>query len=164
MATALATIKSLHYQNESVFSFKDFSQCLINAYRDLDGTDKDITPYLQVKQMLDKIEVSHPCVEVAKAHVHQNFRQDVSGALAYLSIEFADMFTDAMAYKHGHARISTATGDCSVCPKMEDGPMHQPDGTLFSMALMLRILIVPSPLRKCRTLDHGDRPTSFRNE
>ena len=35
---------------------------------------------------------------------------------------------------------------------------------LFSTALMLQILIVPSPLRKCQTLDHGDRPTSFRNE
>ena len=35
---------------------------------------------------------------------------------------------------------------------------------LFSMALMLQILIIPSPLRKCQTLDHGDRPTSFRNE
>ena len=68
---------------------------------------------------------------MAKAHVRQNFRQDVSGALAYLSIQFADMFADAMAYKHGRARSSTATGDCSVCPKMEDGPMRQPDSTFI---------------------------------
>ena len=81
--------------------------------------------------MLDKIEVSHPHVEVAKAHVHQNFRQDISGALAYLSIEFADMFTDAMAYRCGRARISTATGDCSVHPKMEDGPTCRPDSTFI---------------------------------
>ena len=94
---------------------------MINAYCDLDGTDEDIAPYLQVKQMLDKVEVSHPHVEVAKAHVRQNFRQDVSGALAYLSIEFADMFADSMAYKRGRARISTATDNCSVRPKMEDG-------------------------------------------
>ena len=55
MAAALATIKPLHYRHESVFS-----------YHDLNGTNEDITPYLQVKQMLDKIEVSHPHVEVAR--------------------------------------------------------------------------------------------------
>ena len=44
MVAALATFKSLHYWNESVFSFEDFSRCLINAYRDLNGTDEDIPP------------------------------------------------------------------------------------------------------------------------
>ena len=131
MVAALATIKSLHYWNESVFSFKDFSRCLNNTYRDLNGTDEDITPYLQAKQVLDKIDVSHPRVEVAKAHVRQNFRQDISGTLAYLSIEFADMFADATAYKHGHACISTATVNRSVHAKMEDGPMCRPDGTFI---------------------------------
>ena len=51
--------------------------------------------------------------------------------MACLSIEFVDMFADAMAYKRGHACISTATGDRSVHPRMEDGPTRRPDGTFI---------------------------------
>ena len=45
MSAAVATIKALHYKNESVFSFEDFSRKLVQAYRDLEGTDEEMTNF-----------------------------------------------------------------------------------------------------------------------
>ena len=130
MTAALATIKSLHYKNVSVFLFEDFSRRLVNAYRDLEGTDEDMTSYLKVKTLLEKVEISHPRVEVAKSHVQQNFCNDITGALAYFSVEFAEMFADAVVHKRGRARIhATDTSDRSVRQRLEDGPTRHPDGT-----------------------------------
>ena len=52
MAAALATIRALHYKNESIFSFEDFSRRLIQAYRNLEGTDKELTEFNKVKTLL----------------------------------------------------------------------------------------------------------------
>ena len=71
-SSALATLRSLHYKNESVFSFEDFSRKLVRAYRNLEGTEEAYTPYNKVQTFLTKIEISLPRVEVAKAHVHAN--------------------------------------------------------------------------------------------
>jgi hypothetical protein len=104
MSAAVATIKALHYKNESVFSFEDFSRKMIQAYRDLEGTDEDMTEYNKVRTLLEKIQINLPRAEVAKAHVRQHFRQDIHGAIEYLGTEFADMFADAITFKRGRAR------------------------------------------------------------
>src|SRR5687767_13299802 len=108
MATAMASIRALHYKNKSVFSFVDFSRKIIQTYQDLDGTVKEITDFLKVKTLLEKIQIIHPRVEVAKAHICQNFQQNVHGAVEYLGTEFADMFTDAITFKQGRARSISA--------------------------------------------------------
>ena len=91
-SSALATLWSLHYKNESVFSFEDFSRKLVRAYRDLEGTEEAYTPYNKVQTLLTKIEITLPCIEVAKAHVRSNHRLDIDAAIAYLSTKFAEIF------------------------------------------------------------------------
>ena len=98
MSAAVATIRALHYKNESVFSFEDFSRRLIQAYRDLEGTDEEMTEFNKVRTLLEKVQINLPRAEVAKAHVRQHFRQDVHRAIEYLGTEFADMFADAMTF------------------------------------------------------------------
>ena len=44
-SSALATLRSLHYKNESIFSFEDFSRKLVWVYRDQEGTEEAYTPY-----------------------------------------------------------------------------------------------------------------------
>ncbi len=56
MSAAVATVKALHYKNESVFSFEDFSRKLIQAYRDLEDTDEEMTEFNKVKTLLEKIQ------------------------------------------------------------------------------------------------------------
>ena len=68
-ATPLAILKAQHYKNASLFAWEDFSCQLLNAYRDLDGTRDEITPYNKVKEMLAKIDLDTPRIEVAKAHI-----------------------------------------------------------------------------------------------
>ena len=51
--------------------------------------------------MLEKILLNQPCAEVAQAHVHQAFQADIDGAIAYLSPEFAAMFTDVIVFMSG---------------------------------------------------------------
>ena len=60
MSAAVATIKALHYKNKSVFSFKEFSRQLIQAYQDLKGTNKEMTEFNKVKMMLEKVQVNVP--------------------------------------------------------------------------------------------------------
>ena len=98
MSAALATIKAHHYKNESVFAYEDFSRKLLEVFRDLKDTDEELSEFQKVKLLLEKIQITQPRAEVAKSHVRQNFRSDVDGAIAYLGTEFADMFTDAIAY------------------------------------------------------------------
>ena len=109
MSAAVATIKALHYKNESIFSFEDFSRKLIQAYRDLEGTDEEMTNFNKVKTMLEKIQINLPRAEVAKSHVRQHFRQDIHGAIEYLGTEFADMFADAITFKHAGSQCRGTT-------------------------------------------------------
>ena len=92
---AEATIDMLHYKNESVFSFESFSTKMVEAFRDLDGTDSEKSPYEQVKMMLEKITINSAEIEIHKAHVRSNFRNDITGAVTYLSTEFARMYPQA---------------------------------------------------------------------
>jgi hypothetical protein len=131
MSAAVASIKALHYKNESVFSFEDFSRKLIQAYRDLEGTDEELTDFSKVKTMLEKIQIHLPRAEVAKSHVRQHFRQDIQGAIEYLGTEFADMFADAISFKRGRARGIGAVERPSQRQKTNDNEPHRtPDGTM----------------------------------
>ena len=131
VSAAIAAIKSLHYKNESVFSFEDFSRKLIQAYRDLENTDEEMTEFNKVKTLLEKVQVTLPRAEVAKSHVRQHFRQDIHGAVEYLGTEFADMFADAIYYKRGRARGIGATERAPQRAKIdEDGPNRASDGTM----------------------------------
>jgi hypothetical protein len=131
MTAAVATIKALHYKNESIFSFEDFSRKLVQAYRDLEGTDEEMTNFNKVKTLLEKVQVSLPRAEVAKAHVRQHFRQDIYGAIEYLGTEFADMFADAISFKRGRARGIGAVERPPQRPRTDGGtnePTRTPDG------------------------------------
>ena len=129
MSAAVATIKALHYKNESVFSFEDFSRKLIQAYRDLDGTDEEMTDFNKVKTLLEKVQITLPRAEVAKAHVRQHFRQDIHGAIEYLGTEFADMFADAISFKRGRARsVSAVDRPAQRARNNETEPHQTPDG------------------------------------
>jgi hypothetical protein len=129
MSAAVATIKALHYKNESIFSFEDFSRKLIQAYRDLEGTDEEMTDFNKVKTMLEKVQINLPRAEVAKSHVRQNFRQDIHGAIEYLGTEFADMFADAISFKRGRARGISAAERPAQRPRGNDSEPHRsPDG------------------------------------
>ena len=128
-SAAVAAIKALHYKNESIFSFEDFSRKLIQAYRDLDGTDEEMSDFNKVKTLLEKVQVNIPRAEVAKSHVRQHFRQDVHGAIEYLGTEFADMFADAISYKRGRTRGIGALERAPQRPRGDDdGPHRSPDG------------------------------------
>ena len=132
MSAALATIKALHYKNESVFAYEDFSHKPLEAFRDLKDTDEELSEYQKVKLLLQKIQITQPRAEVAKSHVWQNFRADMDGAIAYLGTEFADMFADAIAYKQGKSRIGALSQEPAYKRgKHEDGPQRRPDGTLI---------------------------------
>ena len=128
-ATALATLKALHYKNESLFSCEDFSCQLLNAYHDLDGTRDEITPYSKVKEMLAKIDLDTPRIEVAKPHVRSHHSEDLDEALAYLGTEFSEIFASAVVYKRSHSQINAIGNDRNVRPRMEDAPTHCSDGT-----------------------------------
>lgn len=131
MSAAVANIKALHYKNESVFSFEDFSRKMIQAYRDLEGTDEEMTEFNKVKTLLEKVQINLPRAEVAKSHVRQHFRQDVHGAIEYLGTEFADMFADAISFKRGRARGISAVERPSQRPRTNENtnePTRTPDG------------------------------------
>ena len=105
MSSALATIKSLHYNNELVYSFEEFSWKILQACRDLEGTGEEMTEFLKVKPPLEKVLITQPHAEVAKSYVRQNFWVDIDGAITHLGAEFADMFADAIAYKQGRSGV-----------------------------------------------------------
>ena len=128
-ATALATLKSLHYKNESLFSWEDFSRLLLTAFRHLEGTRDAVTKYNQVKLMLEKIEVDLPRVEVAKAHIRSVHSEDINGAVAYMGTEFSDIFAEAVVYKRSRSRVHAMETARDVRPRLEDGPTRRPDGT-----------------------------------
>ena len=105
VSAALATIEALHYKNESVFAYEDFSRKLLEAFRDLKHTDEELSEFQKVKLLLEKVQITQPRAEVAKSHVRQNFRADMDGAIAYLGTEFSDMFADVVVFKQGKSRI-----------------------------------------------------------
>ena len=104
VAAAKASIKALHYKNESIFSFEDFSRKILQAFRELQGTEEELTEYKKVTEILDKIEITHPRCEVAKSHVRQNYRADPQSAITYLGKEFAEMFPEATFNRRSRAR------------------------------------------------------------
>ena len=129
MSAAVAAIKALYYKNESIFSFEEFSRKLIQAYRDLEGTDEEMSEFNKVKNLLEKIQITLPRAEIAKSHVRQNFRQDIHGAIEYLGTEFADMFADAITYKRGRAREIGAVERPAQRPRQQDNePLETSSG------------------------------------
>ena len=132
MSAALATIKALHYKNEYVFAYKDFSRKLLETFRNLKDTDEELSEFQKVKLLLEKIQITQPRAEVAKSHVRQNFRADVDGAIAYLGTKFAELFANAIVYKRWKSRIGTLSQEPAYKRgKHEDGPRRHPDGTLI---------------------------------
>ena len=65
---AEAVIDNIHYKNESIFSFEDFSNRLLHAYKDLENTKSAKSDYNQVKLLLEKSEV-----DIHKAHVCEHY-------------------------------------------------------------------------------------------
>jgi hypothetical protein len=128
--TALAMLRNLHYKNESAFSFEDFSRKMVQGFRDLEGTEEEITDYNKVRMLLEKIQLNLPRAEVAKAHVRQNFRQDLLGAIDFLGTEFADMFADAIVFKRARSReISGVERPSQRSKTTDDEPVTNPNGT-----------------------------------
>jgi hypothetical protein len=71
-------------------------------------------------------------VEVAKAHVRQNFREDVNGAVEFLGTEFADMYPEA-TFLGRRSRFISAAGEQERDSQRQrtgngDQPQTQPDG------------------------------------
>jgi hypothetical protein len=104
IARAESTIKSTHYKNEQLFPFETFSSRLLSAYRDLAKHGRPKSGYEQVKDTLERIQINEPRVEVAKAHVRTHFRDNLNGALAYLSREFAEMYPEATFHPNDRRR------------------------------------------------------------
>ena len=128
-SSAAATIRALHYKNESVYSFEEFSRGLLEAFRDLDHTEEAFTPYQKVKTLLLKIEVNHPRVEYLKGHVQQNFKHDIDEAVDYLSTQFAELFADAQHYKRARSRHIGLVHPDPQRPRLEEDVSRRPDGT-----------------------------------
>ena len=136
MSAALTTIKALHYKNESVFPYEDFSCKLLEAFRDLKDTDEELSEFQKVELLLEKIQITQPRAEVAESHVRQNFNADVDGAIAYLGTKFADMFADAIVYKRGKSGIGALSQEPAYKRgKHEDGRQRRPDGTLIFLCV-----------------------------
>jgi hypothetical protein len=111
IACAEAIIKATHYKNEQVFPFETFASHLLSAYRDLSKHGRPKSEYEQVKDTLEHIHLNDARVEVAKAHVRSNFRSNLSGALMYLSQEFAEMFPEATFQPNDHRRRHISATD-----------------------------------------------------
>jgi hypothetical protein len=80
------------------------------VYRDLEKYERPKTPYQQVQELLEKIKINEARVEVAKAHVRQNFREDIRGAVEFLGTEFADMYPEA-TFLGRRSRFISAAGE-----------------------------------------------------
>ena len=165
MLAALATIKALHYKNESVFAYKDFSRKLLEAYRNLKDTDEELSQFQKVKLLLEKIQITQPRAEEAKSHVRQNFRADVDGAIPYLGTEFADMFADAIVTNEGspglahfHRNRPTNVGNMKMALSVALIE-HS-----FSLVSMLQMSLAACPLMSLMTLGHGDKHISSQRE
>ena len=165
MSAAVATIQALHYKNESVFAYKDFSRKLLEALPDRKDTDEELSEFQKVKLLLEKIQITQPRAEVAKSHVHQNFRADVDGAIAYLGTKFEDMFADAIAYNEGslglahvHSNRPTNVGNMKMA--LSIALMEHS----FSLVSMLQMSRAASPLMSLMTSGHGDKHISFNRE
>ena len=85
-----------------------------------------------MKTLLEKIELSLPRAEVAKAHVRQNFKHNLIGAIEYLGTEFADMFADAIATKRARARGINAIERPAQRPRNseDEQPRRTPEGIM----------------------------------
>ena len=165
MLAALATIKALHYKNESVFAYEDFSRKLLEAFRDLKDTDEELSEFQKVKLLLEKIQITQPRAEVAKSHVRQNFRADVDGAIAYLGNEFADSsripsFTNegSPGLVHFHRNWPTNMGNMKMA--LSVALMEHS----FSLVSMLQMSRAASPLMSLMTSGHGDKHISSKRE
>lgn len=121
IARAEAIIKATHYKNESIFPFETFASRLLSAYRDLDKHGRPKSGYEQVKDTLERIHLTDARAEVAKSHVRSNFRSDLSGALMFLSREFAEMFPDATFQPNDRRRRHISATDDGKRQRLDDG-------------------------------------------
>ena len=78
MIAAENQLKNLHYRNESVFSWEQFSSKLIQIYNELDGTPKERNEHTKVDELLERIIIpNNGAVEVIKEAVRANHQQDL---------------------------------------------------------------------------------------
>ena len=77
--------------------------------------------YEQVKDTLERIHLTDARAEVAKSHVRSNFRSDLSGALMFLSREFAEMFPDATFQPNDRRRRHISATDDGKRQRLDDG-------------------------------------------
>ena len=76
---------------------------MLQAYRDLEGTDEEMTEFLKANTLLEKVLITQPYTGVAKSYIQQNFWVDINGVIAHLGTEFANIFANAIAYKWGRS-------------------------------------------------------------
>ena len=95
----------------------------------MDHTEEAYTPYQKVKTLLSKLEVNHPDVPYHKGHVRQHFKQDIDGAVEYLSTQFAELFADAQQYKRARSRHIHLVEPDYQRPRLDDDLSRRPDGT-----------------------------------
>jgi hypothetical protein len=135
VSQAEAILCTIMYKNELAFLFENFSSKLLQVYRDLAKYERPKTPYQQVQELLDKIKINEARVEVAKAHVRQNFREDVNGAVEFLGTEFADMYPEATFLGRQSCFISAAGQKECDSQRQRTGngnqPQTQPDVTIM---------------------------------
>ena len=104
ISRAEATIESLTYNNERVFSFDSYSAKLLKAFRTLDDTPSQRTPAHQVRVLLEKIKFTTPEFAVIKSHVRANYRSDLQGAITYISREVSEIFPAVVPGQRNQAR------------------------------------------------------------
>jgi hypothetical protein len=123
IARAEALIRTTHYKNETLFPFETFSSRLLGAYRDLEIHGRPKSQYEQVRDTLERIHLTEPRAEIAKAHVRCYFRTDLTGALMYLSREFAEMYPEATFQPSDRRRrqISAAEEGSRQRQRTDDG-------------------------------------------
>ena len=130
---AQMVVDNIFYKNESGMKFEEFSTKLLEAYRDLEGTESPVTPTDQVKLLLEKLRVSHFEIEMHKYHVRQNFANDAVGAITYLGTEFARMFPAAYFgtnTRRGARHIAATDDRPSQRPRIDDGQPVTTDGVV----------------------------------
>ena len=166
MSAALATIKALHYKNESVFAYEDFSRKLLEAFRNLKDTDEELSEFQKIKLLLEKIQITQPKAEVAKSHVRQNFRADVDGAIVHTLApnlrtcsrmpSFSNEGSPGLA--HFHRNQPTNVGNMKMA--LSVALMEHS----FSLVSMLQMSRTASPPMSLMTSGHGDKHISSKSE
>ena len=134
---AESILTNIHYKNEQTFSFELFSGKFLGALRDLRNYGREKTKYEEVRLLLEKVQLNQTRVEVAKAHVREHFKDNVEGAITYLSTEFAEMFpvtTFGSSGNRRHIHESSTRGprnDGNRDGRQERRPTQNQDGNMM---------------------------------